>query len=119
MRFGGVWICVGALAALVASNAQARVNVVVVRSDAAEAKSSPSRQVAPPPSSTDVAKDAKIVIVDGTRDENGGGVEKLVDGKVPTDADQPAENFFFAARTPGGRLLFDLGKAVTIDQVNT
>src|SRR5437899_2079291 len=59
----------------------------------------------PSPSKTDAAKDAKFTIVDGERDENGGDVDKLNDGKTPTEEDQPAENFFFNAGTPGGRLL--------------
>src|SRR6266478_4689677 len=49
----------------------------------------------PSPSKTDAAKDAKFTIVDGERDENGGEVEKLNDGKTPTEEDEPAENFFF------------------------
>ncbi|MBE0536682.1 MAG: DUF1080 domain-containing protein, partial [Phycisphaerae bacterium] len=60
-----------------------------------------------------------FTVVDGRRDRNGGDVDKLNDGKMPTDADQPGENFFFAAGTGGGRLLADLGAAVEIKQVNT
>jgi hypothetical protein len=73
----------------------------------------------PSPSKTDAAKDAKFVIVDGERDENGGDVDKLNDGKTPTEEDQPAENFFFNAGTPGGRLLVDLGKVIEVRQINT
>ena len=73
----------------------------------------------PSPSKTDAAKDAKFTIVDGERDENGGELDKLNDGKTPTEEDEPAENFFFNAGTPGGRLLVDLGKATEIRQVNT
>jgi hypothetical protein len=73
----------------------------------------------PSPSKTDVAKDAKFSIVDGERDENGGNLEKLNDGKTPTEEDQPEENFFFNAGTPGGRLLLDLGKVTEVRQINT
>jgi len=73
----------------------------------------------PSPSKTDAAKDAKFSIVDGERDENGGDLDKLNDGKTPTEEDQPEENFFFNAGTPGGRLLVDLGKAIEVRQVNT
>jgi len=117
LRFVSVWVF--GITVVMAINAEARVNVVVVRSDASESKAAPSRQVAPPPSATDAAKDAKIVIVDGIRDENGGGVEKLIDGNVPSQPDQPAENFFFASGNSGGRLLIDLGESIMIDQVNT
>jgi hypothetical protein len=71
------------------------------------------------PSRSDAAGKATFTIVDGRRDRNGGNVDKLHDGKVPTDEDQPGENFFFAAGTGGGRLLVDLGAAIEIKQVNT
>src|SRR5580765_234756 len=71
----------------------------------------------PSPSKTDAAKDAKFTIVDGDRDENGGNLEKLNDGKTPTEEDQPEENFFFNAGTPGGRLVLDLGKVTDLRQV--
>src|SRR5262245_8695133 len=51
----------------------------------------------PSPSKTDAAKDAKFTIVDGERDENGGDLDKLNNGKTPTEEDQPEENFFFNA----------------------
>jgi 3-keto-disaccharide hydrolase/Peptidase of plants and bacteria len=73
----------------------------------------------PSPSKSDAAKDAKFFIVDGERDENGGDVDKLTDGKTPTEEDEPAENFFFNAGTPGGRLMVDLGKITEVRQVNT
>src|ERR1051325_3323567 len=73
----------------------------------------------PSPSKTDAAKDAKFSIVEGERDENGGDLEKLNDGKTPSEEDQPTENFFFNAGTPGGRLLLDLGSATIVRQINT
>src|ERR1051326_438698 len=73
----------------------------------------------PSPSKDDAAKSAKFSIVEGERDENGGELEKLNDGKTPTEEDEPAENFFFNAGTPGGRLLMDLGSAIELRQINT
>jgi len=73
----------------------------------------------PAPSKSDVGGKAKFVIVDGTRDRNGGDVEKLGNGRVPTEEDQPGENFFFAQNTDGGRILVDLGSVISIKQVNT
>jgi hypothetical protein len=73
----------------------------------------------PSPSKTDAAKNAKFSIVEGERDENGGDLEKLNDGKLPTEPDAPAENFFFKAGTPGGRLVLDLGSITDVRQVNT
>jgi hypothetical protein len=57
--------------------------------------------------------------VDGRRDGNGADLDKLHDGKVPSEADQPSESFFFDAGTSGGRLLVDLGQLTAIDHVNT
>ena len=74
---------------------------------------------APQPSRNDVAAKAKFTIVDGRRDRNGGNLDKLHDGKVPSEGDQPPENFFFNAGTEENRLLIDLGKAIEIKQVNT
>src|SRR5689334_14873092 len=73
----------------------------------------------PSPSSTDLATKARFAIVDGVRYANGGDLDKLHDGKLPSGEDQPSENFFFDAGTAGGRLLIDFGSAVAISQVNT
>jgi hypothetical protein len=73
----------------------------------------------PSPSKSDAATKAKFTIVDGRRDRNGGSVDKLADGKIPDEQDQPSENFFFNAGTDGGRLLVDLGRTIDIKQVNT
>jgi hypothetical protein len=73
----------------------------------------------PGPSTNDAATTAKFTIVDGERDDNGGGLDKLNDGKLPSEEDQPLENFFFNAGTKGGRVRADLGSVREIKQVNT
>ncbi len=73
----------------------------------------------PTPSRNDAATSAKFTVVAGEVDNNGGGLEKLHDGKVPAESDEPAQNFFFAAGTKGGRVGVDLGQARTIQQVNS
>src|SRR6266404_5573492 len=73
----------------------------------------------PAPSRTDAATGAIFSIIDGVRDENGGELDVLHDGKLPTEEDQPSENFFFNAGTEGGRLMVDLGKVIEVKQVNT
>jgi hypothetical protein len=73
----------------------------------------------PPPFRNDAATKAGFTIVDGAMDHNGGNADKLHDGRVPTEDDQPSENFFFQAGSEGGRLLVDLGSAIDIRQVNT
>lgn len=41
----------------------------------------------------------------------------LHDGKVPTEADDPSGDFFFAADTGGERIQVDLGRACEFKQV--
>ena len=71
------------------------------------------------PSKGDAATLAKFTIVDGTRDGNGGDLAQLHDGRLPSESDQPAQNFFFAQGTDGGRLLIDLTNAIELKQINT
>src|SRR6266702_170900 len=73
----------------------------------------------PTPSKNDAATNARFTILDGERDDNGGDLDKLHDGKLPTEEDEPAENFFFNAGTESGRLRVDSGKLIEIKQVNT
>ena len=105
--------------AVVPVAAHARTNVVVVHNLNETSTPGFKLRVVSPPSSDDAATSAAFSIVDGRRDGNGADVDKLHDGKVPSEADQPSENFFFDAGTSGGRLLVDLGQLTAIDQVNT
>jgi hypothetical protein len=104
--------------------AWAEVRTAVVRLPSEQAgpefhfPENPSGKVSPP-SQSDAASKAVFTLVDGTRDRNGGELVKLNDGKLPAEEDQPAENFFFAAGSDGGRVSIDLGKIVEITQVNS
>lgn len=73
----------------------------------------------PPPAVGDAAEKAQFVVVDGEPDSNGGGLDKLNDGRSPTAEDQPEENFFFNEGTPGGRIRVDLPATISIRQINT
>ena len=73
----------------------------------------------PSPLKNDAATAATFAIVSGTADPNGGSLDKLHDGRVPEESDQPDENFFFAAGTEGGRIRVDLGRPVELKQINT
>jgi Peptidase of plants and bacteria len=73
----------------------------------------------PSPSKTDAATRAKFSILDGRRNSNGGELDCLHDGRLPSQEDEPASNFFFAAGSEGGRLLVDLGDAIEIQSINT
>ncbi|HPC96401.1 MAG TPA: DUF1080 domain-containing protein [Sedimentisphaerales bacterium] len=113
-----VWwpVAVFTVVLLVASISHAEVRILSERTDGSAEF---AFKEVPSPSRSDAATQACFTVVDGRPDGNGGGVEKLHDGRVPTEEDQPAENFFFRAGTDGGRLLIDLGDAVDIRQVNT
>jgi hypothetical protein len=73
----------------------------------------------PSPSNTDAANQAIFTIVTGRRDSNGGDLDRLNDGRRPSEEDEPSANFFFAAGTEGGRLLVDLRDEKEIKSVNT
>ena len=111
---------VAALSILIlAAACQAEIRTITAHNDNASAAFDFKFKNAPQPSRNDAATKAIFTIVDGRRDRNGGNLDKLHDGKVPNDEDQPSENFFFNAGTPGGRLLIDLGDAIEIKQINT
>ena len=73
----------------------------------------------PSPSKTDAATTARFEILQGRRDRNGGEVNRLNDGQLPKNEDDPQSNFFFAAGSTGGRLLLDLGSVRDVHGVYT
>lgn len=73
----------------------------------------------PAPRRADAAAKAAFTLIDGRRDGNGATLDALHDGQVPTEADQPGRNFFFAGGGDGGRIRVDLGKPVAIREINT
>jgi hypothetical protein len=76
-------------------------------------------QSIPTPANNDAATKAQFTLVDGARDQNGGDLAVLQDGRVPAEEDQPAASYFFRGGTDGGRLAVDLGSVISIKQVNT
>jgi hypothetical protein len=110
-----------ALVALLCSSAIASAKIRVATGYLAEETTTTAFAFTnvPSVSKNDAAATAKITVLAGTVDSNGGGDDKLNDGQLPTEADQPDENFFFEAGTDGGRLLVDLGRLVEVKQINT
>ena len=96
---------------------RAEITVVTGHNNNGDATAAFHFQRVPPPAKTGTA--GKFTIVDGEIDGAGGGFEKLNDGRMPTEEDQPEENFFFNAGAPGGRLRLDLNEVKTIRQINT
>ena len=104
---------------LAAAAAPAEVKVEVGNNDLDHATPEFKFKEVPSPAKDTAASAAKISIVDGVRDRNGGDVSVLTDGRLPTEEDQPGANFFFNAGTEGGRLLIDLGSVINVKQVLT
>jgi hypothetical protein len=99
--------------------ARGEVKVIAERNSNENASAAFKFKSVPVPSKSDAASGAKFAIVDGERDGNGGDIDRLHDGRMPTGADQPGANFFFRAGSEGGRVVVDLGGAIEVKQVNT
>ncbi|MCL4854067.1 MAG: hypothetical protein KJZ78_22135, partial [Bryobacteraceae bacterium] len=73
----------------------------------------------PAPATNDAATNARFSLPDGLPDRNGGSLAVLHDGRVPSEEDQPSENFFFRAGTDGGRIQIDLGRTLPVKRIGT
>src|SRR6266481_5972151 len=93
------YISVIAMVILAGLAVHGEVKVTVGHSEGEDASPEFKFKNVPSPSSNDAGSLAKFVVVDGEGEPNGGGLDKLHDGELPEDEDQPAENFFFKAGT--------------------
>ncbi|HEY2963361.1 MAG TPA: hypothetical protein VGJ37_13140 [Pyrinomonadaceae bacterium] len=73
----------------------------------------------PSPSKVDAAANAKLTLIDGELDAGSASLSALVDGRLPSDEDEPGANLFFSAGSSGGRFRMDLGKPIDIAAVNS
>jgi hypothetical protein len=73
----------------------------------------------PSPSKVDAAENARVTLIAGTVDRNGGELPALTDGALPVNEDEPGANLFFNSDTWGGRFRIDLGANIDIASVNT
>jgi hypothetical protein len=73
----------------------------------------------PSPVKNDAAATAKLTLIGGEIDGGSAELHALVDGRLPTDEDDPGANVFFSAGSSGGRFRMDLGKVIDIAQVNS
>ena len=73
----------------------------------------------PSPVKDDAAANAKLTLIDGQIDAGSAELSALVDGRLPTDEDEPAANLFFSAGSSGGRFRIDLGRTTEIAQINS
>jgi Peptidase of plants and bacteria len=116
-RFGllaALAMCLG-----LARVSRADVQVAVDHNDLDHSTAEFKFKSVPSPAKTNAAIKAKFSVVDGEKDGNGAELDVLHDGKLPTEQDQPDQNFFFNAGTDGGRIGIDLGSVIDVKQVNT
>ena len=73
----------------------------------------------PSPSKDDAATHAKLTLIDGDLDQGAANLAALVDGRLPSDEDEPAANVFFRAGSSGGRFRIDFSTAIDIARVNS
>jgi len=73
----------------------------------------------PSPADNDAATSAVFSLLDGIRDPNSGELAVLNDGRVPLHDDHPQRNFFLAPGTGSGRILVDLGRVISIQQISS
>src|SRR3954468_6151229 len=99
--------------------AHAELKVVTERRSNESAAADFKFKTVPSPSPSDLGQKAVWTIIEGERDQNGGELSVLNDGKLPTESDMPAANFFFAQATKGGRLVVDLGQKKKLSGVNS
>ena len=71
------------------------------------------------PAKDDAATTAKLTLIDGDLDQGAAELSALIDGRLPSDEDEPAANVFFRAGTSGGRFRMDFQTTIDIAQVNT
>jgi hypothetical protein len=101
------------------SVSRAEIKVLIEQNDNATATPGFTFKNVPSSSRNDAATHAKFVLVDGTIGGKGNKLDRLHDGKLPAEEDAPAESFFFADNTEGGRVLVDLQGIIAIKQINT
>ena len=73
----------------------------------------------PSPVKDDAAATAKLTLIDGEIDAGSADLSALIDGRLPSDEDEPGANLFFSAGSSGGRFRMDFGKPIDIAQVNS
>ncbi|HKP82605.1 MAG TPA: hypothetical protein VJT69_11325, partial [Pyrinomonadaceae bacterium] len=71
------------------------------------------------PAKDDAATNAKLTLIDGDLDQGAAELSALVDGRLPSDEDEPGANVYFRAGSSGGRFRMDFTTPIDIAQVNT
>ncbi len=107
------------LVAALSPAASAQVKITIDHNAGATANREFKFQQVTAPSRDDLGVQARIVLIDGRLDPNGGDLNALIDGRLPADEDEPGANLFFNAGSFGGRIRMDWNTPAEIVQVNT
>jgi hypothetical protein len=117
-RLAHLGLAITALTAL-ALTGHAQVRVTVDRNTGNAATKEFKFKNVPSPAKDDAAAKATVTLLVGESDPAGGDVSVLTDGLLPTKADEPKSNFYFASGSGGGRVRMDFGATIEIKQVNS
>ena len=107
------------VSAVFSVGARAQTRITIAHNDNKSANPEFKFANVPSPSRDDAAAHARVFMVDGEADANGGDVSALTDGVLPNSADQPRRNFFVTAGSGGARVLIDLGKPMDVAAINS
>lgn len=99
--------------------AHAQIRVTVDRNTGKAATKEFKFKNVPTPAKDDAAAKATVTLLVGESDPAGGDLSVLTDGLLPTKADEPKSNFYFASGAGGGRVRMDFGEAIDIKQINS
>jgi len=113
------WFCCLLTTAIIVSVAGVSVaesQVSIERNSSIKASSKFAFELIPSPSKSDAGNLATIRVVAGTLDANAASTRALIDGELPRADDDPGANFFLASNRPG-RILFDFGKTIQLQQI--
>jgi len=118
-RIGGGLLAGLVLLVVSAGVSSADVQVTTDHNDNDHANVAFKFEHVPAPVKNDAGAAAKFTIIDGEADSGSGGISRLNDGNLPTEEDDPSDNFFFAPGTDGGMIVADLKSVLEVKQVNT
>ena len=93
--------------------AHAQIRVTVDRNTGKAATKEFKFKNVPTPAKDDAAAKATVTLLVGESDPAGGDLSVLTDGLLPTKADEPKSNFYFASGAGGGRVRMDFGEAIS------
>ena len=99
--------------------AHAQIRITVDRNTGSAATKEFKFKNVPAPAKDDAAAKATVTLLVGESDPAGGDLSVLTDGLLPTKADEPKANFYFASGAGGGRVRMDFGAVIDIKQINS